>query len=224
MVKFARTPDVLARVRTAIEREIAAPAEAQAAVAEVERLVDEVNTKGKGTLSKAEVLALVQKNAGAGARVARAYELITGKHLDIPATGPSLKSQLPADWRRALRGVIEQPWFQDLEKFVAAERTRARVEPPPDVVFAALRATPLADVKVILLGQDPYPTAGNATGMSFSVPKNKPIPASLRNMLQTGSDCVCGADLLAIPVVIGGLTAIGAVAGTTLTVMAAEME
>ena len=52
--------------------------------------------------------------------------------------------------------------------------------PPPEQVFAALRATPLADVRAVILGQDPYPTPGDAHGFAFSVPSCRPTPRSLK--------------------------------------------
>lgn len=94
----------------------------------------------------------------------------------------SLASQLPADWRRALAPELEKPYFKELERFVAAERKTRTVFPASADVFAALKATPLNKVKVVLLGQDPYPTAGNANGLSFSVNRGMKIPASLRNI------------------------------------------
>ena len=58
------------------------------------------------------------------------------------------------------------------------------VFPPRDRVFAALEHTPPGDVRVVLLGQDPYPTAGNANGLAFSVAPGMKIPASLRNLFK----------------------------------------
>ncbi len=77
---------------------------------------------------------------------------------------------------------LASPDFAVLEGFVAAERARAKVFPPPDEVFAALRHVAPAEVKVVMLGQDPYPTAGNANGLAFSVAPGMKIPASLRNL------------------------------------------
>jgi uracil-DNA glycosylase len=100
------------------------------------------------------------------------------------ASATSLESQLPPDWRKALSGEFDKPYFKQLEKFLAVERRDGKVLPPPDKVFAALKATPLDKVKVVLLGQDPYPTAGNANGLSFSVGDGQKIPRSLQNMFK----------------------------------------
>ena len=105
--------------------------------------------------------------------------------------GPaSLESQLPPDWRKALAGEFNKPYFKQLEKFLAVERRDYNVLPPPDKVFAALKATPLDKVKVVLLGQDPYPTAGNANGLSFSVGDGQKVPRSLQNMFKVAHEDV----------------------------------
>jgi uracil-DNA glycosylase len=100
------------------------------------------------------------------------------------ASATSLESQLPPDWRKALAGEFDKPYFKELEKFLAVERRDHNILPPPDQVFAALAATPLDKVKVVLLGQDPYPTAGNANGLSFSVGDGMKVPRSLQNMFK----------------------------------------
>lgn len=179
--------DAAAQVRAAHPG--AAPTTAavvDAAAQQVAQLMDGVNLKGKGTLSKQEVLALARQNLEAGEQVARAYELITGRPVDVGGVSgipsSSLAAGVPADWRAALADELDQPYFKELERFLADERSHASIMPPPDQVFAALRRTPLEKVKVVLLGQDPYPTAGNANGLSFSVSDGKAVPASLRNM------------------------------------------
>ena len=68
------------------------------------------------------------------------------------------------DWNPVLRGEFAQPYWAELQRFVADERARHPVYPPPDDVFAALHQTPYAEVKVVILGQDPYHGAGQAHG------------------------------------------------------------
>jgi uracil-DNA glycosylase len=64
------------------------------------------------------------------------------------------------------------------------------VFPPPDQVFQALLMTPLREVKAVILGQDPYPTRGNAHGLAFSVPPHRPVPASLKTIFRAlAEDC-----------------------------------
>ena len=98
---------------------------------------------------------------------------------------------IPATWRPALASAIAAPSFASVLEFVAAERARTdtAVYPPAGKVFAALRLTPLASVRAVILGQDPYHGPGEAEGLSFSVPAGVRLPPSLRNVLKEwGSD------------------------------------
>jgi uracil-DNA glycosylase len=89
---------------------------------------------------------------------------------------------IPAAWRDVLADEAAAPYFAALEQFVASERAAHQVFPPEDEVFAALEATGYGEVKVVLLGQDPYHDDGQAHGMCFSVRPGVRIPPSLRNM------------------------------------------
>src|SRR5438270_13141607 len=80
-----------------------------------------------------------------------------------------MKVQLPADWKAALQGELDKPYFRELRDFVDQERAEHTVFPPEGEVFNAFAHTPLNEVKVVLLGQDPYPGAGQAHGLCFSV-------------------------------------------------------
>ncbi len=91
---------------------------------------------------------------------------------------------LPEDWHSLLADTLETPDMRALEAFVAEERRVATVYPPEDKVFAALRATRFATVKVVILGQDPYHGPGQAHGLAFSVPRGVKAPPSLRNILK----------------------------------------
>lgn len=86
------------------------------------------------------------------------------------------------DWNPLLRDQFEMPYWRDLQQFVADERRDHPVYPPADEVFAALRLTPYADVKVIILGQDPYHGPGQAHGLCFSVRRGVRVPPSLMNI------------------------------------------
>lgn len=90
--------------------------------------------------------------------------------------------QIPEGWREALAGEVEKPYFAELMRFVAEERKSQQVFPPDDEVFAALSLTPYDEVKVLLLGQDPYHDDGQAHGLCFSVRPPVPPPPSLVNM------------------------------------------
>lgn len=95
--------------------------------------------------------------------------------------------ELPSSWVPVLGHHVAQPWFKDLAAFVAAERQQKQVFPPDDAVFAALRLTAFDDVKVLLLGQDPYHDVGQAHGLCFSVRRPEDggpakLPPSLKNI------------------------------------------
>ncbi len=81
-----------------------------------------------------------------------------------------------------MRDQFDEPYWRELRAFVQHERSRARVLPEASQEFAALHQTPFAGVKVVLLGQDPYPTPGNAHGLCFSVPHGVRPPPSLVNV------------------------------------------
>lgn len=88
---------------------------------------------------------------------------------------------IPASWS-VLHDATQSASFQNLTAFLAKERKTKQVFPAEDDVFNALRLTPFDDVKVLLLGQDPYHDDGQAHGLCFSVlPPTKP-PPSLRNI------------------------------------------
>ena len=91
--------------------------------------------------------------------------------------------ELPPSWSAALPGLLESPASLQLRDAVRAERDCAQVLPQPDEVFAAFEACAFEDVRVVIVGQDPYPTPGHAMGLSFSVrPDVRPLPGSLRNI------------------------------------------
>lgn len=85
-------------------------------------------------------------------------------------------------WRQALIRHTSGKPFASLAKFIAADRKSHTVFPPPCDVFSALNLTPLQDVRVVIVGQDPYHGPGQAHGLSFSVRKGVKIPASLKNI------------------------------------------
>lgn len=97
---------------------------------------------------------------------------------------------LPGDWDEVLRGETSQPYFRDLWAFVQREREAGPVYPAPEDLFSALRLTPYRDVKVLLLGQDPYHGAGQAHGLSFSVRPGVRVPPSLQNIYKELRDDV----------------------------------
>jgi len=97
---------------------------------------------------------------------------------------------MPTDWNPLLRDQFELPYWRELQAFVAAERADHAVHPPPDEVFAALHLTAFAQVKVMILGQDPYHGPGQAHGLCFSVRPGVPVPPSLANIFRELHDDV----------------------------------
>ena len=91
---------------------------------------------------------------------------------------------LPSSWQQALHDDVNAPYFAQLQSFVQAERKTKQIFPPAAEVFAALELTALNDVKVLLLGQDPYHGAGQAHGLCFSVKTPTKPPPSLRNIFK----------------------------------------
>jgi uracil-DNA glycosylase len=86
------------------------------------------------------------------------------------------------DWNPILRSELEQPYWKQLQAFVADERRRHTVYPAHDQVFAALHLTPYASTRVLILGQDPYHGPRQAHGLCFSVPHGVAVPPSLANV------------------------------------------
>jgi len=86
------------------------------------------------------------------------------------------------DWNPILRGEFDKPYWSDLLRFVAEERSRRTVYPPHDEVFAALHLTPYASTRVLILGQDPYHGPEQAHGLCFSVRHGVRVPPSLANI------------------------------------------
>lgn len=97
--------------------------------------------------------------------------------------GPVALPPIPLGWP-GLADERRKDYFRRLETFLDLEYERATVYPPRSDVFRALALTPLRDVRVVLLGQDPYHGEGQAHGLAFSVPAGVPPPPSLRNLLR----------------------------------------
>ena len=85
-------------------------------------------------------------------------------------------------WKEALRDEFEKPYFERLVRYLHEEKAAGKtIYPPGKQIFKAFELTPVQQVKVVILGQDPYHGAGQAMGLSFSVPDNIPAPPSLKN-------------------------------------------
>lgn len=98
------------------------------------------------------------------------------------AAGAGGAPELPNDWGEVLAGTVEWAELEQLLAFIHQERLTATVYPPPEDVLTALRLTPYAKTRVLILGQDPYHGAGQAHGLAFSVRRGAALPPSLRNI------------------------------------------
>lgn len=96
------------------------------------------------------------------------------------------------DWADALKAEYKKEYYKKLFDFVGSEYGRTTVFPPADDIFNAFHLTPLSDVKVVIIGQDPYHEPGQAHGLSFSVKPGVDIPPSLQNIYkELKDDCGC---------------------------------
>ncbi len=87
-------------------------------------------------------------------------------------------------WKECLIGEFNEPYFAALKNFLVEEKTTKVVYPPGNKIFAAFDRTPFEDVKVVILGQDPYHGKGQAHGLCFSVPPGIAPPPSLVNIFK----------------------------------------
>jgi len=95
-----------------------------------------------------------------------------------------MNKAVPSSWQAAIGEEFEKPYFKALEAFVDGERREHTVFPPKEDVLNALRLTPYENVRVFLLGQDPYHDDGQAHGLSFSVRPGIKPPPSLMNIFR----------------------------------------
>lgn len=91
-------------------------------------------------------------------------------------------AMLQNDWLEAVGGEFKKPYYAELYKFVKEEYSNEIVYPPSDDIFNAMHLTPLNEVKVLILGQDPYHNQGQAHGLCFSVQPDVVVPPSLKNI------------------------------------------
>ena len=91
-------------------------------------------------------------------------------------------------WHDAIKEYLPEHYYGKVKAFLAQVYQQGTVYPPQDKVFAALQKTSLEDVRVVILGQDPYHGPNQAQGLSFSVPNDLPAPPSLQNILKELED------------------------------------
>ena len=88
------------------------------------------------------------------------------------------------DWGPLLSSEYTQPYFKSLESFIASEYLKNKCFPPKNQIFNAFNLCAFKDLKVVLIGQDPYHGVGQANGLAFSVNSGVPIPPSLKNIFK----------------------------------------
>ena len=95
-----------------------------------------------------------------------------------------MEIRIEESWKRELAEEWEKDYFVRLTQFVREEYATKQIFPPGRQIFAAFNATPFHDVKVVILGQDPYHDVGQANGLCFSVNDGIQFPPSLRNIFK----------------------------------------
>jgi uracil-DNA glycosylase len=96
--------------------------------------------------------------------------------------------KIESSWKEQLASEFEKPYFSALVNFVKSEYAARTVYPKGNRIFNAFEKTPFDQVKVVILGQDPYHEPGQAHGLCFSVNDGIPLPPSLQNIYKELSD------------------------------------
>ncbi len=108
-----------------------------------------------------------------------------------------MKVEIEPSWQEILQSEFDKEYFVELTRFVKDEYSHGICYPPGIEIFNAFNLCPIANVKVVILGQDPYHGAGQAEGLCFSVKKGIPLPPSLVNIFKEVKD-----DIGSIPEII----------------------
>lgn len=99
------------------------------------------------------------------------------------------KIKIEESWKEILKDEFLAPYFATLKAKYLFEKSQGKIlYPPANLIFNAFNLTPFSKLKVVILGQDPYHNEGEAMGLSFSVPKGKKIPPSLKNIYKELED------------------------------------
>lgn len=102
-----------------------------------------------------------------------------------------MKVSIHPSWEKALQHSFEAPYFENLVRFVKEEHNRfpQQIFPEGKYIFRAFDSCPFDEIKVVILGQDPYPTRGHAHGLCFSCDAHvRPLPKSLQNIFKELED------------------------------------
>ena len=100
-----------------------------------------------------------------------------------------ISPKIEESWKSVLSEDFDSNYFSELKSFLENERRSGLIiYPPGQFIFSAFDKTPFQNVKVVILGQDPYHGTGQAHGLSFSVPKSQVVPPSLKNIFKEIKD------------------------------------
>ena len=112
-----------------------------------------------------------------------------------------MEVQIEPGWKSVLHDEFQKPYFGQLTAFIKFEKEAGKIiYPPGSLIFNSFEQTPFDQVKVVILGQDPYHNPGQAHGLSFSVPDKVPLPPSLVNIFKElkadiGIECPASGNL-----------------------------
>lgn len=95
-----------------------------------------------------------------------------------------MEIKIEESWKQLLSGEFNKPYFVQLTQFVKSEYSNHPIYPPGKLIFNAFDKCPFDEVKVVILGQDPYHEPGQAHGLCFSVPEGIAFPPSLQNIFK----------------------------------------
>lgn len=96
-----------------------------------------------------------------------------------------MEVRIDDSWKQVLQEEFEKEYFQSIKSFLVREiKNGKKIYPPGKLIFNAFDSTPFENVKVVILGQDPYHNPGEAMGLCFSVPKGVSVPPSLQNIFK----------------------------------------
>ena len=93
-----------------------------------------------------------------------------------------IEPKIHESWKKILNDEFQKDYFVNIKQFLVEEKKEHIIYPPGNLIFNAFDKTPFDEVKVVILGQDPYHGPNQAHGLCFSVPKGEKIPPSLRNI------------------------------------------
>mmetsp|Transcript_47231 Transcript_47231/g.60694 ORF Transcript_47231/g.60694 Transcript_47231/m.60694 type:complete len:269 (-) Transcript_47231:171-977(-) len=142
--------------------------------------------------AKRDITSFFKPQEGALKKKPKAAEEIEETAVSISGpTSCTFIPNIPTSWRAVLAKEESKPYFRKLDAFLEKEHQKNKVIfPPKDEIFTALDMCPFADVRVVIIGQDPYHGKGQGHGLAFSVKHGIKVPPSLRNIIKEASTSV----------------------------------